>query len=165
MIISLVAAADENGLIGRNNALPWRLPADMKYFKNLTMGHTVIMGRKTFESIKCKPLKGRTNVIITRNRFFSTDADILIFNNLTDAFTAFVNEKEIFVIGGGEIFREALPKAEKIYLTRIHCKFQGDSYFPELIDTEWIVTKSSKHTPDNDNAYSYSFIELTRKKN
>ncbi len=163
MIISLVAAADENNVIGMNNALPWKLPADMKFFKNLTMGHAVIMGRKTFESIGCKPLSGRTNVVITRNKSFHTEPNILIFSNLNDALKALVSEKEIFVIGGAEIFREAMPKASIIYLTRINFSFEGDSFFPEIVENEWIEVGRTNHEPDKDNAYRYSFIKLARK--
>lgn len=164
MIISLVAAASDNNVIGINNSLPWRMPADMKFFKNLTMGHVVIMGRKTFESMGGKPLAGRLNVIITRNKNFSTTVNYTVLDSLDEAFKAFNDEKEVFIIGGAEIFNQALPKADKIYLTRIHGIFKGDSYFPELIDREWIKLGVEDHPADEKNPYPYSFIELGRKK-
>lgn len=163
MIISLVAAADEQNVIGYKNALPWKLPADMKFFKNLTTGHPVIMGRRTFESMECKPLKNRTNVIITRNPTATYGADVKVFANIGESVNAFRAESEIFIIGGAQIFREAMPIAEKIYLTRIHSSFLGDSYFPEIIENEWIEAERSNHYPDKDNKYPYSFIKLVRK--
>ena len=120
MIISLVAAASDNNVIGINNSLPWKMPADMKFFRNLTMGHVVIMGRKTFESMGAKPLGGRKNVIISRNKNFSTNADYTVLGSLSEAFRLFIDEKEVFVIGGSEIFKQAFPQADKIYLTRVH---------------------------------------------
>jgi dihydrofolate reductase len=161
MIVSLVAAAAENGVIGKNGALPWRMPADMKFFKNLTMGHTVIMGRKTYESMG-KPLVGRKNVIITRNKDFKAEGCIVI-NSFEEVFKMFSKEKEIFVIGGAEIYDMALPKTDKIYLTRIHASFDGDAYFHELSDNEWLKIKCIDNPADEKNPYSYTFIELIKK--
>jgi len=139
------------------------MPADMKFFKNLTMGHTVIMGRKTFESMDNKPLPGRTNVVITRNKNFST-IGCTVLDSLTEAFNAFNEQKEVFVIGGSEIFNQALLKADKVYLTRIHATFKGDSYFPELPDKEWLEVSRQDYDADEKNPFPYSFIVLDRKK-
>jgi dihydrofolate reductase len=163
MIISLVAAASDNNVIGINNTLPWKMPADMKFFKNLTMGHTVIMGRKTFESMNNKPLSGRTNVVITRNKNFSTNG-CTVLDSLTEAFNMFNDQKEVFIIGGSQIFNIAMPKADKIYLTRIHHAFNGDSYFPELPGKEWVELSREDYPADEKNPFSYSFIVLGRKK-
>jgi len=162
MIISLVAAASDNNVIGKNDALPWKMPADMKFFKNLTTGHTVIMGRKTYETMG-KPLAGRKNIIITRNKFFKADG-CLVFNSLEQAFAAFSDEKEVFVIGGAEIYKLALPLSDKIYLTRVHCTVEGDAYFVELIEKEWVVSKQTNYPTDEKNPFPYTFIELVRKK-
>ena len=163
MIISLVAAASDNNVIGINNTLPWKMPADMKFFKNLTMGHTVIMGRKTFESIDNRPLPGRKNVVITRNKNFSSPG-CTVLDSLDEVFKAFSNEKEVFIIGGSEIFNLAMPKANRVYLTRIHSTFAGDSYFPELTDKEWVEASRLDHQADEKNPFPYSFIVLDRKK-
>jgi len=162
MIISLVAAASDNNVIGINGALPWRMPADMKFFKNLTLGHTVIMGRKTYESMG-KPLPGRKNIIITRNNFFKADG-CTVFNSLEQAFTMFADENEVFVIGGAEIYRLALPLANKIYLTKVHCVVEGDAHFVEPSEKEWVLIKQIDYLADEKNPFSYSFIELVRKK-
>jgi dihydrofolate reductase len=133
--LSLLVAADEANVIGKDNRLPWHLPSDLKYFKNLTWGMPVAMGRKTFESIG-KPLPGRTNIVITRNR--------------------------AWVIGGAEIFEMALPQASRIYLTRIHHRFEGDVFFPKLSPAEWHLAKSHRHEPDAKNLYAHTFEEWER---
>ncbi|HXB13635.1 MAG TPA: dihydrofolate reductase [Bacteroidia bacterium] len=163
MIISLVAAASDNNVIGINNTLPWKMPADMKFFKNLTMGHIVIMGRKTFESMDNKPLPGRINVVISRKKNFSTNG-CTVLDSLAEAFTKFGDQKEVFIIGGSQIFNTSLPQADKIYLTRIHHTFNGDSYFPELSDKEWVELSRESHPQDEKNPFPYSFIVLGRKK-
>jgi dihydrofolate reductase len=163
MIISLVVAASDNNVIGIDNKLPWKMPADMKYFKNLTMGHVVIMGRKTFESMGSKPLPGRKNIVISRKKNLLT-SDFTVLDSLTEAFSMFTEEKEVFTIGGSEIFNLAMPKADRVYLTRIHGVFNGDSYFSQLSDSEWIEVSREDHKADEKNPYPYSFIVLERKK-
>src|SRR5688500_18799105 len=132
MTISFLLAASENNVIGKDNKLPWHLPSDLKYFKNLTWGMPVVMGRKTFESFG-KPLSGRRNIVISRNNEWKAEG-VEIANSIEKA-VALAQQSavnEIFIIGGGEIFKTFLPKAERIYLTRIHHSFDGDAFFPEI---------------------------------
>lgn len=144
MKLSLIVATAHNNVIGRNNELPWHLPQDLKYFKSVTLGKPIIMGRKTFESIG-KPLPGRTNIVITRQKDWSF-AGVLVASSVAEALKIgeqFCNEQgaqtdEIIVIGGAEIYRHALAIADRIYLTRIDVKIaNGDAYFPELASTQW----------------------------
>lgn len=155
--ISLLVAVDEAGVIGKDNKLPWHLPADLKYFKNTTWGMPVLMGRKTFESIG-KPLPGRTNIVITRNAAWAFEK-VSVVHNLTDAvaLAQTLGVTEIFVIGGAEIFATALPQAHRIYCTRIHHHFEGDVWFPRFSKEEWQLVKSHTHAPDEKNKYAYTF--------
>jgi dihydrofolate reductase len=130
MIISLIAAMDLDRAIGRENRLPWHLPKDLERFRTLTVGHPVIMGRKTFESIG-RTLPGRTNIIITRQEAFSAEGAVIV-HDLQTAFAECGDADEVFVLGGAEIFREAMPFADRIYLTIVHTRIQGDAFFPEL---------------------------------
>jgi len=156
-IISLLAAADENNVIGLNNQLPWYLPADLKYFKNQTWGLPVVMGRKTFEALG-KPLPGRTNIVITRNTTWAFE-NVLAAHSLEAAIAIAqqTGTREIFVIGGAQVFKTALPLANRIYLTRIHHQFQGDAYFPPFSKEQWHLVKSHTHQPDEKNKYAYTF--------
>jgi dihydrofolate reductase len=155
--ISLMLAADENGVIGRDNQLPWYLPADMRYFKNKTWGMPVIMGRKTFESLG-KPLPGRTNIVITRNKAWDFE-NVYVVHTLEAAIAHALSlgSKEVFVIGGAIVFKTALPVAGRVYLTRIHHRFEGDAFFPPLSLQEWQLVKSHSHAPDEKNNYAYTF--------
>ena len=156
-IISLLAAADEGNVIGLNNQLPWNLPADLKYFKNQTWGLPVVMGRKTFEALG-KPLSGRTNIVITRSDTWTFE-NVFVAHSL-EAAIAMGQEtgaREIFVIGGAQVFKTALPLANRIYLTRIHHQFQGDAYFPSFSKEQWHLVKSHTHQPDEKNKYAYTF--------
>ncbi len=157
MMISLVVAASENSVIGKDNKLPWHLPDDLKYFKNLTWGMPILMGRKTFESIG-KALPGRASIIITRNkewRFDGVDAVQSVEEAVSKA--ASFGVKEIFVIGGAEIFNMTLPRASKIYLTRIHHQFDGDVFFLELNKNEWRLASSRYCEADEKNMYNHSY--------
>lgn len=162
MNISIIVAAAENNTIGRDNWMPWRLSDDLKRFKSLTMGRTVIMGRKTGESLK-KPLPGRTNIIITRNPDFRMEG-FKIVNSLEEALTLArqMNETEAFVIGGGEIYRQAWNKADTLYLTRVHTEIDGDTHIPTVDAENWREIEHSNHTADDKNEYDYSFITYTR---
>lgn len=162
MIISLVAAAAENNVIGKDNTLIWRMPADMKFFKNLTTGHTVVMGRKTYESMG-RPLPNRKNIIITRDKNYKADGCVVI-NSFSDILMLCKDESEVFVIGGAEIYKQYMNSADKIYLTRIHYSFQGDAFFPEIPSSDWYETKRQDFAMDEKNPYPYSFIEFNRKK-
>lgn len=155
--LSLIVAIDENNVMGLNNHLPWHLPADMKYFKNQTWGMPVVMGRKTFESLG-KPLPGRTNIVITRTTTWAFEK-VQVAHKLDEAVRLALGTgaREVFVIGGGEIFKTALPQANRMYITRIHHRFEGDVFFPEFSTVEWQLVKSHTHEPDEKNAYAYTF--------
>ena len=155
--LSLIVAIDENNVMGLDNRLPWYLPADMKYFKNQTWGMPVVMGRKTFESLG-KPLPGRTNIVITRNTTWAFEK-VQVAHTLEEAVTrAFATgAREVFVIGGAEIFKTALPQANRMYITRIHHRFEGDVFFPEFSTADWQLVKSHTHEPDEKNLYAYTF--------
>ena len=163
MTISLVVAAAQNNAIGKNGQMPWHLPNDMKHFKNITWGMPVIMGRRTFQSLG-KPLPGRKNIVITRQLDWKADG-IVIVKNLDDAlFVAKETDaKEVFVIGGGEIYRLAYEKAKRIYLTRIKAEPEGDTFFPELDPKEWHLVNEDKHQADEKHQYDYSFQVLERR--
>ncbi len=157
MIVSLLLAADENNLIGKNNALPWNLPNDLKYFKNLTWAMPIVMGRKTFESLG-KPLPGRTNIVITRNKKFAAPGAYVV-QSLEQAIARAELEavNEIFIIGGAEIFHAALGQAGRIYLTRIHAVFDGDVYFKELMPKDWTLVKKTFCAADEKNKWDHTF--------
>jgi dihydrofolate reductase len=163
MTISLIVAAAENNVIGKDNKLPWTLPADMKYFKNITWAMPVVMGRKTFEALG-KPLTGRTNIVITRNKDWSAEG-VKTVKSIDEAIiaAAATDAKEIFVIGGGEIFKSVMSSADKIYLTRVHHSFEGDAFFPEINKKEWEVASNRDYTADEKNPYSLSFQVWQRK--
>lgn len=162
-MISLIWAMDENQVIGKNNQLPWHLPEDLKFFKRTTMGHPIAMGRKTLDSIG-KPLPGRENIVITRNLQFSYEGVTIL--NSADALIEYSNHKdeEIFVIGGAEIFNFFLPISDRLYVTRIHEKFEGDAYFPKLNVEEWELVSREKGIKDEKNPYDYEFEIYCRKK-
>ena len=170
IIISAIVAMTENRVIGKNNRLPWRLPADLQHFKTITMGHPILMGRKTYESIG-KPLPGRMNIIMTRNRHFNAPGCLLVSSlaeatqqaaKVDNATNSLKTKQEIFLIGGAEIYRQLLPFTEKIYLTLIHHAMTGDTYFPALNQDEWKEIERVSYPADQDNVYPYSFIILQR---
>ena len=158
MIVSIIAAVSRNGVIGAGGKLPWHLPADFKRFKELTMGHPILMGRKTFESIG-KPLPGRTNIVITRQKDFAC-CGALTTGSLEEALRICEKEAEVFVIGGAEIYKEALPLADRIYLTRIEQGFEGDTFLPEINPAVWKET-SRQDFPDG--PLPHSFLTLARR--
>jgi len=163
IMISLIWGQDENGLIGKDNALPWKLPADMQWFRKQTMGKPILMGRKTYESIG-KPLPGRENIVITRQ-----DADIpgcLVAHSVSEGVEVFENlhseHDELMVMGGAEIYAQFLPEADRLYITEIHHAFEGDAWFPEFDRTGWLEAYREDHPADEANAYAYSFVILER---
>ncbi|WP_242920474.1 dihydrofolate reductase [Pontibacter liquoris] len=161
-MIAIVVAVAENNVIGKDNQLIWHLPADLKHFKQITMGHPMLMGRKTYESIG-KPLPGRTTIIITTQPDY-TAAGCLVAHSIEEALkTGRELDQQLYLIGGAEIYKQALPHVDTIYLTRLHHTFEGDTYFPELKAEDWQVVSEENHTPDEKNKYSYSFVELRRK--
>ncbi|RZK50264.1 MAG: dihydrofolate reductase [Pedobacter sp.] len=161
--ISLVVAIAENYAIGKNNQLLWHLPADLKHFKTITSGHSIIMGRKTFESIG-KPLPNRRNIIISRQTNLEIPG-IELVNSLSQALQLTESEHEIFIIGGAMIYEEALPYAQKIYLTRVKASFEADAFFPKLPPEEWDVIDSEYFNADDKNPFGYSIETLVRRKN
>ncbi|HEU4603823.1 MAG TPA: dihydrofolate reductase [Steroidobacteraceae bacterium] len=157
--LSIVVAASDNNVIGVRNELPWHLPDDLRRFKALTMGKPVVMGRKTFESIG-KPLPGRTNVVVTRQRDWSAPGCV-IANSIADAIEH-ADAAEIMIIGGAQIFAEVLPQVNTIHLTRVDVRLDGDAFFPELAPSDWRETNREDHAADARHAYAFSFVTLER---
>ncbi len=158
MKLTLVAAVAKNGVIGSKNDLPWYLPEDLKHFKNVTTGKTVLMGRKTYESIinrLKKPLPNRTSVVISRNIGFAVPDGIQVFPNLESALEVLKNTDEVMVIGGAQIFEQTISHADKLILTEIDKEYEGDIYFPVVNKTVWKKISEDKHD-------GYSFVEYTR---
>ena len=167
MKVSLIVAVSENGVIGKDNDLIWSLPKDMKFFKDTTMGHHVIMGRKNFESIphKFRPLPNRTNIVITRQSDYKAEGCVVVNSVEESLEIAKQNgETEPFIIGGGQIYKIALEQnlVDRIYLTRIHHTFEGDTFFPEL-NSDWREVKREDCFKDDNHKYDYSFIVLEKK--
>jgi dihydrofolate reductase len=159
--ISLVVAVSENNAIGKDNQLLWHLPADLKHFKNITTGHVIIMGRKTFDSIG-KPLPNRRNIVITRQQELQLEGAEVV-NSLEDAIQLAENEKEIFVIGGAQIYEQAMAICHRIYLTRVHQYFDGDAFFPAIDEQIWKEVAKEDHLPDEKNKFAYTFATLERR--
>lgn len=160
--LTLIVAAGENNIIGKDNKLIWHLSDDLKRFKNLTSHHCMIMGRKTYESF-AKPLPNRTHIVITRQRNYQVPNGVIVVHTLEDALKAAKNDPQPFIIGGGEIYKEAMPYADKIELTRVHQSFKGDTVFPQIDMSEWEETKKTTHPQDEQHAYSFSFITYQRR--
>ena len=164
--VSLIAAMAENGVIGRDNQLPWRLPADLQHFKKTTMGKPVVMGRKTFDSIG-RALPGRLNIVVTRQPDWAFEG-VASASSLEHALAMAqsnaldTGKNEIMVIGGAELYKQALPYANKLYLTVVHADVDGDAYFPKVTDTHWHEENRVRHFVDEQNDYDYSFVEMCR---
>lgn len=163
MIVSLLVAAAENNVIGKDNQLPWHLPNDLSYFKNQTWAMPILMGRKTFESIG-KALPGRKNIVITRQYGWSHEG-VSVVHSIEEAIEKAEDfgVREIFIIGGAEIFKSVFAKADRIYLTRIHHNFDGDVYFPEVREGGWQLVRERSCAPDQKNVYAHSFQVWERK--
>lgn len=159
--ITLIVAASENNAIGIDNQMPWHLPNDFKYFKRNTVEHSVLMGRKTFEAIG-KALPDRRNIVITRNANFQGE-DIDVANSIQEALLYCRDEREVFIIGGANIYQQALPLANKVLLARVHTTIKGDAFFPELPSEEWELVASDSHQADDKHAFAYTFEVYTRK--
>ena len=162
MIISLLVAMDERQGIGKGGQLPWRLPADLKRFRELTMGHHIIAGRKTFESIG-KPLPGRHTIVVTRNPNFQCESCFVV-HNVRDALVkaAGRGETEVFVIGGAEIYAQLLDSVDRMYLTQVHAEVDADTFFPEFQQSDWVETRQGYHPADDNHQYSFTFKVLDR---
>ncbi len=159
---SLVVAVARNGIIGRDNTLPWRLPSDLAHFKRVTMGHPVVMGRRTYESIG-RPLPGRKNIVVTRNRDFHAPGCTVV-SSLDEAWRAADGADEVSVIGGTTLFEETLPIADTIHLTEVEADVEGDTYFPPLDRAQWDEREVERHPADDRNVYPIRILELTRKR-
>jgi len=166
MIISLIAAASTNNVIGKDNKLLWHLPNDMKFFRNTTWGMPVVMGRKTYDALAGEPLPGRFNFVITRNRDWDPQNEkVKVVDSLNGAVAAAeeTDAKEVFVIGGGEIYQQSMAIADKIYMTRVHAMLEGDAFFPVIDEKGWQLTSSLDFPADEKHAYAYSFQTWERK--
>jgi dihydrofolate reductase len=150
----------ENRVIGVDNSLPWRLPADLRHFRRLTTGHHVIMGRRNYESIG-KPLPDRTNIVVTRNPSYRAPG-CLVMHSLEAALASAQNDPEIFVIGGADIYRQALDRADRLYLTLVHAQVQGDTYFPPIDERQWREISRERHELDEKNPHACTFLVYDR---
>jgi len=161
MIISLIWAMADNRVIGIENCLPWKLPADMKWFRKQTMGKPILMGRKTFESFGAKPLPGRTNIIITRDQAYTAEG-VVVVHSIDEALKAAGDVEEVMVIGGASFYEQMLAKADRLYVTLVHGSFEGDAWFPEVDFSSWREVERHEHEPDEKNEYACSFVVYGR---
>lgn len=167
MKVSIIVAVAENNVIGKDNTLIWHLPKDMQYFKKKTEGHHIITGRKNYISIpkKFRPLVNRTNIVLTHQVDFK-EPNCVVLHSLEDAilYAKNNNETELFIIGGGQIYKEAIDKnlVDKMYITHVHQAFEGDTYFPEIDTTHWKIINSEKHYNDEKHKYSFTFVEYQK---
>lgn len=158
-MISIIVAISENGIIGAGNAMPWHISEDFAHFKAVTLGHPVVMGRKTFESIG-RPLPQRRNIIISRQNGLTIDGCEVV-GSLEEAIALLPKDEEIFIIGGGEIYRQAMPIADKLYITHIHKTIEGDTAFP-TIDDSWAIVSKEEYSRGKEFTYPFDFVEYTK---
>lgn len=159
-MVSLIVATDKQGGIGKDNALLWHLPNDLKRFKSITSGHPIIMGRKTYDSIG-RPLPNRLNIIITQNKDLNIEGCVIV-HSLKDAIIA-AEGKDVYIIGGGSIYEQAMEIADMIYLTLVDVTLEADTHFPKIEDDKWQIVHSESHSKDEKHNYDYQFIDLKRK--
>ncbi len=162
MVISLIWAMDKNNLIGADNALPWRLPADMRWFRKNTLGKPIIMGRKTFESFGARALPQRTNIVLTGEQNYSAEGAVTV-HSIEQAMAVAGDVAELMVIGGASLYAQMLPQAARLYVTRVHAEFEGDAWFPKVDWSLWQEVARSGSEIDEKNRYACSFIEYARK--
>ncbi len=162
MLISLIVAMANRRVIGCGNAMPWHMPADLRHFKAVTLGKPVVMGRRTFESIG-RPLPGRRNLVISRNPEWQA-ADVEVAPSLDAALARLADYDEVMIIGGGQLYAEALPRADRLYLTHIELAVEGDTFFPDYSGYEWLQIEHSTHSADEKNPYAYRFETLQRQR-
>lgn len=160
MIISLIAAVDRNRAIGKDGVMPWHLPADLKFFKRITMDKPIIMGRKTFDAIG-KPLPGRLNIVVTRDTQWQHDG-VYVTHNIEDALRATAEYEEVMIIGGANLYAQMLPDADRLYLTEIDAAFEADTFFPAVDTAQWREAGRERHAADEKNPWPYSFVTLER---
>jgi dihydrofolate reductase len=159
----MIAAASENHVLGKDNDLVWRLPDDFKRFKQLTSGHPIIMGRKTFESLP-GTLPNRHHIIITRDQSYEVDSkDCTVVHSIEEAVGLTQDNPIAYIVGGGEIYKKMLPMAHKIELTRVHTKVEGDTYFPEIDLADWILEKEELHPSDERHAFAFTYLTYIRR--
>lgn len=158
--ISLIAAMAEDRIIGRDNAMPWHLPADLAHFKRITLGKPVVMGRKTLESIG-RPLPGRHNIVVSRNPEYAPEG-VTVVADLDAALAVAGDVPELMIIGGATLYAQMLPKADRLYLTFIELRVEGDARFPDWRDGNWRESHSESHAPDEKNSHAYRFVTLER---
>ena len=163
MKLLLIAALGNNNVIGNNNQLMWHMPADLKHFKNLTMGHTLIMGRKTFESMG-KPLKGRETIVVTKKDNYTAHG-CRVANSISEAIKMVKDQKDVFVAGGEEIYRQTIDlyQTRRLYITRIYGNFEGDAFFPEINPDKWELIEMEEHEPDEKNKFPYAFLTYKKR--
>lgn len=161
--ISIIVATARNGIIGRDGSLPWHLPDDLKRFKEITTGHTVVVGRKTFEAIG-RPLPDREVVVLTRNRGFDAE-DIQVIHSFEKAIALADEREELFVAGGAEVYAHTLPLADRLYQTQVHADVEGDVSFPEISSSEWRLSSEELHDSDENHEFAFSFRSFERRKN
>ncbi|MDG1708699.1 MAG: dihydrofolate reductase [Emcibacteraceae bacterium] len=164
--VSLIVAAAENGIIGKDNDMPWKISSDLKYFKKVTLYKPVIMGRKTYDSIG-KPLPDRPNIVITRDTTFTREGVITAHTlemalDVASSMAEAVGQREVMIIGGAQIYALSLPIADRLYLTRIHAEIEGDTSFPDLDEKEWLEYSREDHEKGEKDSHDYSFIVLDR---
>lgn len=163
MIISIISAIAENRVIGSKNNLPWYLPADLKHFKNMTLGKTIVMGANTFKSIGQKPLPNRKNIVLSNDANYKVPEGCVIATSIGQVLEIAKNEEELMICGGASVYAQFLPLAQRLYLTYIHHDFGGDIFFPEFDAKQFKEVSREDHQPDEKNLYSYSFVVLERK--
>ncbi len=163
-MLSIIVATDQNNLIGKDNNMPWHIPADLKRFKAITTGHTIIMGRKTYDSLPKKPLPNRHHVVLTRQKgLYLKGCEILHSTQEVVERYGTIDNEEVFIIGGGNIYKSLLPYTQKIYLTQVHAAFEGDTFFPPLdMVKEWCCIETTNFAIAKDNPYPHSFSILER---
>jgi dihydrofolate reductase len=161
MRVSAVVAASENNVIGKDGGLPWHVSSDLKLFKQITMGKPVIMGRRTWESLPRKPLPGRRNIVITRNRDYEAEGAEIV-GSVDEALAACQGEDEVSIIGGGQVYERAMDRTDRIYLTRIHLKVDGDTFLPDLPESEWQEVSRSEHPKGERDDAAFTLIVLDR---
>jgi dihydrofolate reductase len=163
MTISVIAAVADNRVIGNKNAIPWHLPADFKYFKEKTLGKTIVMGLNTFNSIGAKPLPDRKHIILTDDPAFAAPENCLAARSIDEVIGLIQDTPEVFICGGASVYKQFLPLARKLYLTYVHASPEGDTYFPEINMADWSEIWREDHKADEKNAHDYSFVVLERK--
>ena len=160
MTLAIIVATDEQGLIGKENDLPWKLSADLQYFRRVTMGKPLIMGRNTHESIG-RALPGRKNIIVTKNNDYHVDGCVVV-HSVEAALKEADQDLEVMVMGGASLYQQLLPQADKLYLTHVHASLEGDTWFPDWHKDEWHELSREDHLADDKNDYDYSFVVFER---